>query len=182
MQMEAAGVVAREQAIALSMRLRALGARVVLVAGAFDLLHPGHIRALHEARSLGDALIVAVLATAGSGLEVEGSAAERDTATPTVSAFRTVTVAAERAEILAALARVDEVAIVEGTAMDGFVEDVCPDVVAAGADDLSDPFGRRGVIGRVDRQASRRVVRLVAGSEWSTSMIVSKIRRPDVEA
>jgi cytidyltransferase-like protein len=34
--------------------------RVVLAAGAFDLLHPGHIRLLEQARSLGDVLVIAV--------------------------------------------------------------------------------------------------------------------------
>src|ERR1700733_11758672 len=36
------------------------GKRVVCVAGAFDLLHPGHVRLLEQARSLGEILIVAL--------------------------------------------------------------------------------------------------------------------------
>src|SRR5271156_505118 len=36
------------------------GKRVVCVAGAFDLLHPGHVRLLEQAHSLGDLLIVAL--------------------------------------------------------------------------------------------------------------------------
>src|ERR1700691_2627757 len=36
------------------------GKRVVCVAGAFDLLHPGHVRLLEQARGLGDILIVAL--------------------------------------------------------------------------------------------------------------------------
>lgn len=39
---------------------QAAGQRVILTNGCFDLLHPGHIRYLKEARSLGDKLIVAV--------------------------------------------------------------------------------------------------------------------------
>src|SRR5215475_8445900 len=41
-------------------RLRRLGNRVVFTNGCFDLIHPGHIRYLQEARRLGDALIVAL--------------------------------------------------------------------------------------------------------------------------
>ena len=34
------------------------GQRVVFTNGCFDLLHPGHIRTLERARSLGDVLVV----------------------------------------------------------------------------------------------------------------------------
>jgi len=34
--------------------------RIVLAAGCFDCLHPGHVRHLQEARSMGDFLIVAL--------------------------------------------------------------------------------------------------------------------------
>ncbi|MFZ5533298.1 MAG: bifunctional D-glycero-beta-D-manno-heptose-7-phosphate kinase/D-glycero-beta-D-manno-heptose 1-phosphate adenylyltransferase HldE [Pseudomonadota bacterium] len=39
---------------------RAKGERIVMTNGCFDMLHPGHIRYLREARALGDRLIVAV--------------------------------------------------------------------------------------------------------------------------
>ena len=38
----------------------AAGARVVMTNGCFDILHPGHIEYLEQARALGDRLIVAV--------------------------------------------------------------------------------------------------------------------------
>ena len=41
-------------------RLRREGKRVVFTNGCFDLLHPGHIRYLNQARALGNALIVAI--------------------------------------------------------------------------------------------------------------------------
>ena len=40
--------------------LRAAGQRLVFTNGVFDLLHVGHVRYLAEARSLGDALVVAI--------------------------------------------------------------------------------------------------------------------------
>ena len=49
-----------EQAAAFADRVRAGGGAVVFTNGVFDLLHPGHVRYLREARALGDALIVAV--------------------------------------------------------------------------------------------------------------------------
>ena len=41
-------------------RLRAEGRRVVVCHGVFDLVHPGHIRHLEEARNLGDVLVATV--------------------------------------------------------------------------------------------------------------------------
>src|SRR5437762_14384319 len=40
--------------------LRAAGKTIVFTNGVFDILHPGHIRYLQQARALGDALIVGV--------------------------------------------------------------------------------------------------------------------------
>jgi rfaE bifunctional protein kinase chain/domain/rfaE bifunctional protein nucleotidyltransferase chain/domain len=41
---------------------RALGKKIVLCLGVFDLVHPGHIRHLQEAKSFGDILVVAITA------------------------------------------------------------------------------------------------------------------------
>ncbi|RLA84299.1 MAG: D-glycero-beta-D-manno-heptose 1-phosphate adenylyltransferase [Deltaproteobacteria bacterium] len=40
--------------------LKAQGKRIVFTNGCFDLLHPGHIWCLQEAKALGDVLVVAV--------------------------------------------------------------------------------------------------------------------------
>jgi len=47
-----------EQAILRFGRDKRNGRSVVFTNGCFDLLHPGHIRSLEHARSLGDALVV----------------------------------------------------------------------------------------------------------------------------
>ena len=49
-----------EEAVALAEELRQAGRRVVMTNGCFDLLHPGHIVHLQQARDLGDALFVAL--------------------------------------------------------------------------------------------------------------------------
>ena len=41
-------------------RLRLAGKRIVMTNGCFDLLHPGHVASLQEARKQGDCLLVAV--------------------------------------------------------------------------------------------------------------------------
>src|SRR5689334_24450946 len=87
----------RAQAVDLVSRLREAGKRIVFTNGVFDLLHPGHVRYLQHARTLGDALIVGINSDR-SVRAVKGP-------------DRPITPEAERAEILAALACVDAVAI-----------------------------------------------------------------------
>ena len=41
-------------------KLRAEGKRIVTTTGTFDLLHPGHVATIREAKKLGDILIVAI--------------------------------------------------------------------------------------------------------------------------
>ena len=48
----------RDAAVALVNRLRTRGATIVVTNGVFDLLHPGHVRYLQQARGEGDALVV----------------------------------------------------------------------------------------------------------------------------
>ena len=42
------------------------GKRVVFASGAFDLLHPGHVRLIEQARSHGDVLVVGIESKANS--------------------------------------------------------------------------------------------------------------------
>src|ERR1700680_2663624 len=73
------------------------GERVVFTNGCFDLLHPGHVRLLEQARALGSFLIVAINSDASvRGMKGLG---------------RPVLPEQERAEILAALAAVDYVTV-----------------------------------------------------------------------
>src|SRR4026208_2063501 len=55
-----ADLMTRTDAINLVATLRGKGLTVVFTNGVFDLLHPGHLRYLDQARALGDALIVGV--------------------------------------------------------------------------------------------------------------------------
>src|SRR5580698_1938309 len=50
------------------------GKRAVCVAGAFDLLHPGHVRLLEQARGLGDILIVALQSDESARIAAEQAA------------------------------------------------------------------------------------------------------------
>jgi rfaE bifunctional protein nucleotidyltransferase chain/domain len=105
--------------------------RVVFVHGAFDLLHPGHVRLLEQARSLGNVLVVAVHRDvkdhSKNAATVEG-AHDRESESP-----RSVTPSAERAEIVAALAAVDFVTEMDPSGIAEFVERLRPDVLVKGS-------------------------------------------------
>ena len=53
-------ILSQQQASDVAVRLHDTGGRVVFTNGVFDLLHPGHVRYLNDARLLGDAVIVGI--------------------------------------------------------------------------------------------------------------------------
>jgi rfaE bifunctional protein nucleotidyltransferase chain/domain len=96
------------------------GRRVVFTNGCFDLLHRGHTRYLEQARALGDLLVVAV----NSDVSVRALKGPS----------RPVVPAEQRAEVLAALAAVDLVAIFDELDPARVIHAVCPDVLVKGGD------------------------------------------------
>jgi cytidyltransferase-like protein len=90
-------------------------------------LHPGHIRLLEHARSLGDVLVVAIESDVTAGAR----SAPRNGSTRQAPA-RPIIPCSERAEILAALAAVGCVVEYEGPSPREFLTRLLPDVVAIG--------------------------------------------------
>lgn len=102
------------------------GKRVVFASGVFDLLHPGHVRLLDQARSLGDVLVV--------GVQTDAAAA----APGTKGARAPITPCTERGEILAALAAVDLVVEFNEPDSRSLLAQLAPDVVVKGGSEGSD--------------------------------------------
>jgi rfaE bifunctional protein nucleotidyltransferase chain/domain len=151
-------VLSQPHAAAFAEACRAAGTRVVFTNGVFDLLHPGHVRYLQAARREGDALIV--------GLNSDRSV--RAYKGPT----RPVTPEHERAEILAALACVDVVAIFDEDTPAHVIQLIQPDVLVKGADWAAD-----AIVGRDTVEArGGRVIRIPVEQGWSTSAIIGKIQ------
>ena len=135
------------------------GHRVVFTNGVFDLLHPGHVRYLAAARAEGDVLLVGV----NSDRSVRGNKGDDRPLTPEQ----------ERAELLAALACVDAVAIFDAPTPAALIQLVQPDVLVKGADWPADQ-----IVGRDTVEArGGRVVRIPVESGWSTTAIVARIQR-----
>jgi rfaE bifunctional protein nucleotidyltransferase chain/domain len=96
------------------------GRTVVFTNGCYDLLHPGHIRLLEQARSLGDTLILAL----------NSDASVRRAKGPS----RPLVPEGERAELAIALAAVDAVTLFDENTPRQLIAEVLPDVLVKGAD------------------------------------------------
>jgi D-beta-D-heptose 7-phosphate kinase/D-beta-D-heptose 1-phosphate adenosyltransferase len=151
-------VLSRSDAAAFAQRLRDAGRKVVFTNGVFDLIHPGHVRYLREARSLGAALIVGVNADES----VRRNKGEG----------RPVTREDERAELIAALACVDAVTVFGEDTPAEVIRAIQPDVLVKGADWAADQ-----IVGRDTVEArGGRVVRIAVEEGYSTSALLKKIR------
>lgn len=147
------------QAASFVARQRSLGQLIVFTNGVFDLLHPGHVRYLQQARSLGDVLIV--------GLNADISVRRNK------GPERPITPENERAEILSGLSCVDAVVIFDQDTPADIVRVVQPDILVKGAD-----WPANQIVGRDTVEARGGKVVLVPVEEGhSTSAIVERIRR-----
>lgn len=147
-----------DHAVTLAAAVHARGGKVVFTNGVFDLLHPGHIRYLRDARKLGDALIVGV----NSDRSVRANKGPE----------RPITPEAERVEILSALECVDAVAIFDEDTPAEIIRRIQPDVLVKGAD-----WGPDNIVGRDTVEArGGRVVRMELSEGYSTSELIRRIR------
>jgi D-beta-D-heptose 7-phosphate kinase/D-beta-D-heptose 1-phosphate adenosyltransferase len=138
-------------------RLRNEGRRIVFTNGCFDLIHTGHIQHLHEARALGDVLIVA-LNTDRSVRRVKGPP-------------RPVLGEHERAAVLAALDDVSYVTFFDEDTPDRLLKMLRPDVLVKGR-----VPGRRVVGADIVEAYGGRVVELGLFEGASTDALLRKIR------
>ncbi|MDQ3626423.1 MAG: adenylyltransferase/cytidyltransferase family protein [Verrucomicrobiota bacterium] len=117
-------IVALDELARISGTLRAAGKKLVLTNGCFDLLHVGHVRYLAAARTLGDALAVAVNGDASvQALKGRGRPLNREN---------------DRVEVVAALESVDHVVVFAEVRVTGVIEAVRPAVYAKGGDYTAD--------------------------------------------
>lgn len=143
--------------------LRAEGKKLVMTNGCFDLLHRGHVTYLFNARSKGDALIVAV----------NGDQSVRELKGPS----RPVNSQDDRAYVLAGLACVDAVTIFEGQRCVDIIRNISPDIYAKGGDytlETLDPDERSALI---DVGAEITLIPFVEG--FSTTNTLAKTGNSD---
>jgi rfaE bifunctional protein nucleotidyltransferase chain/domain len=149
-------VVSQDELIRMRQEWKAASKPVVLVCGLFDLLHPGHVRLLEQARALGEVLVVAV--------ESDASATKK------AASDKLVNPASERAEVLAALEAIDYVVEFSRTPSDGLVSRLAPEIVVEGgaSPDRTDT--------EVEVSATK-VIRIPLEPGYSTAMLLERIRQ-----
>jgi rfaE bifunctional protein nucleotidyltransferase chain/domain len=138
-------------------RLCRQGRRVVFTNGCFDLLHPGHVSYLAQARALGDALMVA-LNSDRSVRELKG---------PT----RPILNEEERTVVMAALGCVDYVTIFDQATPRELIARILPDILVKGGD-----WGVSEIVGRAEVEAAGGAVySLPFVDGCSTSDVIARI-------
>lgn len=138
-------------------RLRQEGKRIVFTNGCFDILHAGHVKYLARARSMGDVLVIGL----NSDESVRGIK----------GALRPINPEKERAEVLAAMASVDYIALFDEPDPAAIIREVQPDVLVKGGD-----WPVESIVGADQVQArGGTVVSVPFEVESSTTKIVDRI-------
>jgi rfaE bifunctional protein nucleotidyltransferase chain/domain len=137
-------------------RWQAEGRSVVFTNGCFDLLHPGHIRLLEQARSLGDVLILGLNSDAGVR-RMKGPS-------------RPILDEQERAAMAGSLQAVDAVVLFDEETPRDLIAALLPDVLVKGADWSHFVAGREEV-----EEAGGLVVTLDLEPGYSTTNLVDSL-------
>ena len=157
--MTASKILSRRHLLEAAAAQRAAGRKIVFANGAFDLLHAGHVRYLEAARREGDWLAV------GVNSDVSVARAKGD--------GRPIVPEAERAEIVAALACVDAVALFAEDSPADLLADLRPDVHAKGTDYTAESVPERGAVAAYGGKTA------IVGDpkEHATTDLIERIRK-----
>jgi D-glycero-beta-D-manno-heptose 1-phosphate adenylyltransferase len=148
-----------EEAVTFVEQARAQGKTIVFTNGVFDILHPGHVRYLRDARALGELLIV-------------GVNSDRSVKALNKAPDRPINSEAERAEVLSALASVDAVVTFDEDTPHEIISALQPDILVKGAD-----WGENAIVGRdIVEARGGKVVRIELAKGYSTTNIIERIR------
>jgi rfaE bifunctional protein nucleotidyltransferase chain/domain len=150
-------ILGQEELLRCIEQLRQQRKKIVFTNGCFDLLHPGHIRYLSQARQLGDALIV--------GLNSDRSVRELK------GGNRPILNQQERAQVLSGLESVTFVTLFDEDTPLGLITTIMPDVLVKGGD-----WGTEHIVGRQEVEAAGgKVFSLPFETGQSSSGIIERI-------
>ncbi len=140
-------------------RMRQSGKRLVVTNGCFDLLHPGHVSYLENARNLGDALLI--------GLNGDKSVSELK------GPGRPVNAESDRALVLAALESVTAVCTFAEKTAGRFLSQAKPDIYVKGGDYTLETINQEER--RIVEGSGGKVVILPVVPGKSTTALLKKI-------
>lgn len=136
---------------------RASRLKIVFTNGCFDLLHPGHLHLLNQARQLGDRLIVAINSD-NSVKRLKGSS-------------RPILAEHDRASLLASLSCVDVVLIFESDTPVELLKSLKPHILVKGADYTVEEVAGREIVESYGGEV--RILKLLSG--YSTTAITTRV-------
>ena len=132
---------------------------LVFTNGCFDLLHPGHVAYLDQARRLGDALIV--------GLNTDASVSRLK------GPSRPLVPERDRALVLAGLASVDAVTFFDEDTPRELIQALLPDVLVKGGD-----YDLESIVGRTEVEAAGGTVTTIPFLPgYSTTALLERLER-----
>lgn len=157
------GIVSEAQLISLVKQAKLLGQRIVMTNGCFDIMHPGHVSYLTNARQLGDKLIVAV----NDDCSVRAIKGEG----------RPLNSLEDRMLMLASLKSVDWVVSFSEKTPERLIGCLDPDILVKGGDYHVDDI----VGGEHVKNNGGQVLTLNIVSGYSTTTLIKKIQQTVVE-
>ncbi len=152
-------ILTKEQAKEHITHLRALDKKIVFTNGCFDLLHPGHVDYLSQARDLGDFLIL--------GLNTDVSVKKLNKAPN-----RPVNNEAARATVLAALGCIDGIVFFDEETPYELIKFLAPDILVKGSDYSVEQIAGNDIV--ISRGGKVLTVPLLEG--FSTTNLIRKIK------
>lgn len=151
-------VVAKEKAAEKLQAMRDLGKKIVFTNGCFDILHPGHVDYLSQARDLGDVLVL--------GLNTDNSVRLLNKAPN-----RPINDEHTRALVLAGLASVDLIVFFDEETPYELIRFINPDVLVKG-----DDYQLERIVGfDIVKAAGGKVVTIPFLPGYSTTRLIQKI-------
>lgn len=141
--------------------LSAKGLRIVLTNGCFDILHPGHVRYLAQARELGDILVVGLNSDASVRL-LKGE-------------DRPINCGEDRAEVLSALRCVDYVTIFPQMRATELIHALRPHIYTKGGDYSPESLNSEELTALREIGTDIQILPLVPGK--STTRVIERLKK-----
>jgi rfaE bifunctional protein nucleotidyltransferase chain/domain len=139
--------------------LKSKGKIIVFTNGCFDIIHPGHIKILFEAKKQGDVLIVGIN--------------DDDSIRRLKGQDRPILPLSARQIVLAAIESVDYVVPFSEDTPEKLIKEIVPDVLVKGEDWSEDKIVGADFV----KSKGGKVIRVKLVEGFSTSNIIKKIRR-----